>query len=225
MDHTYIELMGWQLADPLTFISDLMMSAVCFYCGHRLFYDFEIKYAKFFGLFFLFLGLSAFLGGSSHLLENYTGKPGHMTAWMVQGVSIIFVELACVRLIEGNKYKKLLRAFIYALFGFFIARLFSVQTFEVVKMNSTLGLIGFVFVIHLVNYFQKKQKQFLHVPLAIALFLLPAFIHGFSIYYNDWINQNVISHIILLPCYYILYRSVRGVAKLRTLPTQQSEPL
>ncbi len=222
MDHTYIELLGWQLADPLTFISDVMMAAVCLFCGHRLFYDFEDRYAKFFGLFFLFLGLSAFLGGSSHLLENYIGKPGHVTAWMVQGVSILFVELACIRLIEKPKYRRLLRAIIYGLFGFFLARLISVQTFDVVKMNSTFGLIGFVFVIHLVQYFQKKKRQYLNVPLSIALFLLPAFIHGFSITYNDWINQNVISHIILLPCYYILYKSVRGVIKIHSYPLKKN---
>jgi hypothetical protein len=210
--------MGWELADPLTFISDVMMAAVCLFCGHRLFHDFQDRYAKSFGLFFLLLGVSAFLGGSSHLLENYIGKPGHMMAWFIHGVSIIFVELACIRLIEKQNYQRVLRAITYGLFGFFIARLMSVQTFEVVKMNSTFGLIGFVFVIHLIKYFQTKVKRYLKVPLSIALFLFPAFIHGFSIYYNDWINQNVISHVLLLPCYYILYRSVREVARIQFQP-------
>ena len=216
MEHTYVELMGWQLADPLTFLSDLLMAAVSLYCGHRLFYDFDDRYTKFFGLFFLFLGFSAFLGGSSHLLENYIGKPGHMTAWFVQGVSIIFVELSCIKLIENQKHRRFLRNLTFGLFGVFVARLFMIQTFEAVKMNSTIGLMGFVFVIHLVTYFKSKEKPYLNVPLSIALFLLPAFVHGFSISYNDWINQNVISHLILLPCYYVLYRSVRQVAIFRS---------
>lgn len=227
IEHTYIELMGWTLADPLTFISDIMMSAVCLYCGHRLFYDFEVKYAKLFGLFFLFLGMSSFLGGSSHLLDNYLGKTPHLVAWLVQGVSILFVELACIKLIDKRSTKNLLRAITYGSFGVFITLLLNIQAFSVVKFNSTIGLMGFAFMIHAYKYFSTKDRTYLGIPLAISLFLIPAFIHGFGIFFNEWINQNVISHVILLPCYFILYRNVAKVAllsKKQIQPTPQSEP-
>ncbi len=218
--------MGWTLADPLTFLSDLLMAAVCLFCGHRLFYDYKGKYSKFFGLFFLFLGVSAFLGGTSHLLDEYLGKTPHLIAWLVQGVAILFVELACIRLIEKRKFKNLLRAIVYGSFGIFISRIFTIQSFDVVKLNSTIGLIGFVFIIHLVKYYRTKVAAYLSVPLAITLFLIPAAIHGFGIFYNAWIDQNVISHVLLLPCYYLLYRSVAKVAlisKNHIQPIPQSE--
>lgn len=219
--------MGWTLADPLTFITDIMMSAVCLYCGHRLFYDFETKYSKLFALFFLFLGMSSFLGGSSHLLENYLGRTPHLVAWLVQGVSILFVELACIKLIDKRNVKNLLRAITYGSFGVFITLLFNIQAFSVVKFNSTIGLMGFAFIIHLYKYFSSKDTTYIGVPFAISLFIIPAFIHGFSINYNAWINQNVISHLILLPCYFTLYSNVAKVAlliKKQTQPIPQSEP-
>ncbi|GAA5035111.1 hypothetical protein GCM10011506_28470 [Marivirga lumbricoides] len=222
IEHTYIELMGWTLADPLTFITDIMMAAVCFYCGHRLFYDFDNKYSKLFALFFLFLGMSSFLGGSSHLLENYLGRTPHLVAWLVQGISVLFVELACIKLIDKRNARNLLRAITYGSFGIFIALLFNIQAFSVVKFNSTLGLIGFAFIIHLYKYFTTKDGTYLGVPLSISLFIVPAFVHGFGINYNAWINQNVISHLILLPCYFILYKNV---AKVAVLTKKQIQPV
>jgi len=212
IQHTSIELFGLQLMDPLTFVTDVMMSVVAFYCGHKIFYAHQLKYAKYVGVFFLFLGASSFIGGSSHLLEHYFGKVPHLVAWTVQGISILFVELASIRVIKQAKLKNLLRMFVYAFFGVFISQLLSIQHFNVVKINTTVGLIGFTAIIHIVSYFLNKEKVFLKVPMAICLFVLPALIHGLDIAFNAWINQNVISHIVLLPCYFFLYKCFDAVA-------------
>ena len=226
IQHTYIELFGLQLMDPLTFVTDVMMSVVAFYCGHKLFYDHKLKYAKYAGMFFLFLGISSFIGGSSHLLEHYFGKVPHLVAWTVQGISILFVELASIRVIKQAKLKNLLRMFVYAFFGVFISQLLNIQHFNVVKINTTVGLIGFTTVIHIVSYFLNKERVFLKVPMAICLFLLPAIIHGLGIAFNAWFNQNVLSHLVLLPCYFFLYKGFDAVAKyLATSKTLQAQQL
>jgi len=204
IQHTYIEFLGLELADPLTFISDLLMTLVAFYCGHKIFYAHNNKYAKFVGMFFFFMGASSLIGGTGHLLDLYFGKTAHLIAWTVQGLSIIFIELASIRLLS-RKYRHLLRTLVYAFFGVFISRLFDVQHFDIVKVNASVGLIGFAVLIHLVAYFQYKKAVFLRIPLAISLFLIPAAIHGLGFQLNAWINHNVISHLALLPCYYMLY--------------------
>lgn len=214
IEHTYIELWGLVLSDPLTFITDVMMAIVCFYCGHRLFYDFKYQYTKFAAIFFLFLGFSALLGGISHLLDIYFGKTPHLVAWMMQGISILFIELACLRLLVKGKFKYLLRAIVYAFFGVFVSQLFIIQHFNVVKINSAIGLIGFLVGIHVFKYFETKEKVYLKAPLAISLYLLPAIVHGFNLAVNPWINQNVISHIMLLPCFYLLYSGIKEVSEL-----------
>ncbi|WKK77468.1 hypothetical protein QYS49_10090 [Marivirga salinae] len=227
IEHTYIEFMGLELADPLTFISDILMAAFCAYFGHKLFYEFNSKYAKLTAFFFLFLGFSAFLGGTAHLLDLYLGKNPHLIAWTMQGVSILFFQLASLRLIDSAKIKVFLKGLIFAFFGIFLFQVFTVQHFDVVKMNSIVGLIGFVSIIHLLQYFQERDIAYLRIPLAIALFAVPAMIHGFNIYLNKWIDQNVISHLLLLPCYYLLYSTLKQVAiiKTKTQPIPQSVPL
>ncbi|MFQ3215257.1 MAG: hypothetical protein ACJAT1_002333 [Marivirga sp.] len=216
-----MEIFGLELADPLTFVTDVLMSVVAFYCGHKLFYSFDAKFAKLTGLFFLFLGLSSLIGGTSHLLDLYFGKMPHLFAWMTQGLSILFVELACVTLIKSRKIQNLLRMVIYSFFGVFVSQLISIQQFNVVKINATVGLIGFTSMIHIVKYFETKDQDFLNVPLSICLFILPAIIHGFDLRYNSWVNQNVLSHLVLLPCYYLLYRSFfRVTEKMITSKTQ-----
>ncbi|MGM0581528.1 MAG: DUF6962 family protein [Bacteroidota bacterium] len=227
IEHTYIEFLGLELADPLTFISDILMAAFCAYFGHKLFHEYKSKYAKLAAYFFLFLALSAFLGGTSHLLDLYMGKNPHLIAWTMQGISILFFQLASLKLIASSKMKLFLRVLIFAFFGIFIIQVFTVQHFNVVKVNSIVGLIGFVSLIHLFKYFQEKDIAYLKIPIAIILFALPAMIHSFGIYYNKWIDQNVISHLLLLPCYYLLYSAVKHVAitKMKTQPIPQSVPL
>ncbi len=212
IQHTYIEVFGLQLADPLTFISDVLMSVVAFYCGHKIFHAYSMKYAKYVGLFFFFLGASSLIGGTSHLLDIYFGKTPHIFAWTVQGISIIFIELASVKVLS-RKTQTLLRMFIYAFFGVFITKLLSIQHFDVVKVNATVGLIGFTLGFHTLRYFQYREKVFLKVPFAICCFIIPALMHGSGIQINAWLNQNVLSHLALLPCYYLLYKGSDGVAQ------------
>jgi hypothetical protein len=227
IEHTYIEFLGLELADPLTFISDILMAVFCAYFGHKLFHDFNSKYAKLTAFFFLFLGFSAFLGGTAHLLDLYLGKNPHLIAWTIQGISILFFQLASLKLIESSKIRFILKALTFAFFGIFISQILSVQHFDVVKVNSIVGLIGFVSITHIYKYFQERDITYLKIPLSIILFVGPAMIHSFDIYFNKWIDQNVISHLLLLPCYYLLYSSLRQVAntKMKTQPLQQSVPL
>lgn len=223
IEHTYIELFGLELADPLTFVSDIMMTIVAFYCGHRIFHDYSIKYSKLVGLFFFFLGVSSMLGGTSHLLDFYFGKTPHLIAWLTQGVSILFIEMASLTLIKSRKVKNLLRMIVFAFFGVFISQLFSIQHFNVVKINSTIGLIGVTSGIHIAKYFATKETVYLKVPLSICLFILPALVHGFDLRINAWFNQNVISHLILLPCYYVVYRSFSLITEHHT--TSKTQPI
>ena len=223
IQHTYIELFGLQLADPVTFLSDLMMSVVAFYCGHRIFHDFQHIYAKYLGVFFLFLGLSSLLGGTFHLLDVYFGRTPHLIAWTVQGISMLFIGLASVRLISQQKAKNFIRLMIYGFFLLFIYQILRIRHFDIVKVNTAISLIGITSGIHIYKYFVEKDKKYLMVPLSVLLFVLPAAVHGFHLKMNDWINQNVISHIILLPCYYALYVSFRNIAK--GIPTSSTQPI
>ncbi len=227
IEHTYIELLGLELADPLTFISDILMAVFCAYFGHKLFHEFKSKYSKLTAFFFLFLGFSAFLGGTAHLFDLYLGKNPHLIAWTMQGVSILMFQLASLKLITSSKIKLFLRVLILAFFGIFVSQILSVQHFDVVKVNSIVGLIGFVSIIHIYKYFQERNSVYLKVPLVIILFSGPAMIHSFDIYFNKWIDQNVISHLLLLPCYYLLYTAINHVAiiKMKTQPIPQSVPL
>jgi len=203
------------------------MAAFCAFFGHQLFHNFKSKYAKLSAYFFLFLALSSFLGGTSHLLDLYLGKNPHFIAWSIQGVSILFFQLASLKLIRASKAKFFLRGVIFAFFGIFISQVFTVQHFDVVKVNSIVGLIGFVSLIHIYKYLLEKDKTYLKIPLTILLFAGPAMIHSFGIFYNKWIDQNVISHLLLLPCYYLLYSAIRqvAIAKTKTQPIPQPLPL
>src|SRR5690554_800876 len=160
------------------------MASFCAFFGHRLYHDYKSKYAKFTSYFFLFLALSSFLGGTSHLLDLYLGKNPHLIAWTIQGVSVLFFQFASLSLLRQSKLRFILKGLIYAFFILFVFQVFSVQHFDVVKVNSIVGLMGVVSIIHIYKGIQEKDIAYLRIPLALILFAGPAMIHSFAISYN-----------------------------------------
>lgn len=200
------------------------MGSFCAYFGHRLFHDYKSKYARLASYFFLFLSISAFLGGSAHLLDLYLGKTPRLIAWIFQGFSILFFQLASLKLVGSSRISLFLRVVMFALIGVFIFQVIRMQHFDIVKMYSIAGLMGFVSIIHLFKSVREKNIVYLRVSLAIAVLAVPAMIHSFGVNFNKWVDQNVISHIILLPCFYLLYNCLKNVAisRKKTQPSLQS---
>lgn len=212
LHRVYVPFMGFTLTDPATFLTDIVMAAICFWCGHRLYRDFKNEYSRWHGLFFFFLGLSMLNGGTAHLLFYYFGHLPHYIAWTIQGFSILIVEWASTTLMPKGKAQKSLRIFAVLFYVVYLVFLWWLEIFTLVKINSTIGLIGFSLPLH--AYYARKtgDKVFWLVPISVLLFLIPALTHATNIHFNDWINRNVVSHILLSPCFLILYLQMRKVS-------------
>jgi hypothetical protein len=205
LERVYVELLGFVVADPVTFLSDVSMAGLAFWLGFRLKRQFNDRHSYWASLFFLFLGLSTLMGGTSHLLDYYFGKGPHLAAWITNCIAVALAQIGAMVLIANERIRSIILALLFVQFIVIVSLIFTTQQFVWVKINSAIGLVAVVTSIHFINFSKMKDKVFLALPLAIISMVIPAITHAMNLQINELINRNVISHVLLLPCFYALY--------------------
>lgn len=206
-----IELLGLQVTEPMTWITNWMVAAACFVFGHRLFYDERADISqKFWALFFLFIGLASVVGGTAHGFINYVGHKFHYAAWLLSGISIFCAQLAVLPLIERVRLRSFVRIFSYAQLILMSASVLLFQHFSSVLIDSIIGLIGVVIPVSLIHYVKYKDRRSALMVLGVLTNLIPGLIHLLKISINEWFNFNDISHVIMIGCFYIMYKAARA---------------
>jgi len=202
-----IDFLGLQITEPLTWLTNWLVAAFVFGFGHFLYND-KLADAtqKFWSIFFVFIGLASLTGGTAHGFINYVGQNFHYAAWILTGLAIFAAELATIQLIENDKVRSSVRIFAYIQLLLLVSSVMYLQNFDSVRINSAIGLLGVVFPFTLIHYIKNKDKRSFLIMLGILSNLIPAVIHAFRISINEWFNFNDISHIIMIFCFYIMYK-------------------
>jgi len=129
-------------------ISDLILNIIAFYL-----YNQHKEQSKLWSKFFLFMGLSAFVGGLYHGIP-YIGEQFRFLSWTLFSTSLIYAQLATYQGVRNN--------FIKILFIFKSIVLLSLSiiyvNFEFMIVDTALSMLGFIvignllFIIPLSNY-------------------------------------------------------------------------
>ena len=216
MNTPTIELFGLHITEPFTWITNWLVAAFTLGYAHFLFHD---KLAdttqKFWSIFFVFIGLASIAGGTAHGFIIYVGQNFHYTAWILTGIAIFAAELATMQLIENEKTQSVFRIFIYLQLIIMVSSVMYFHSFNTVRINSAIGLIGVVIPFSFIHYKKYRDKRSALIMIGILSNLLPGAIHAFKISYNQWFNFNDISHIIMIFCFFIMYRGARQNSNLQ----------
>ncbi len=205
-----VEFLGLHITEPFTWLTNWLVACFVFGYGHFLYHD-KLADAtqKFWSVFFVFIGLASLTGGTAHGFITYVGRNFHYAAWILTGIAVFAAELASLQLVENNRVKTYLRYFIYAQLMVMVSSVMFLHNFNSVRINSAVGLMGIIVPISVWHYRKFKDRRSLLITLGIFSNLLPGFIHAYKISYNQWFNFNDISHIIMIGCFYILYRGAK----------------
>lgn len=201
-----IELLGLQVTEPMTWITNWMVASACFVFGHKLFYDEQADISqKFWALFFLFMGMASMTGGVAHGYILYVGHKAHHAAWLLSGIAIFCAQLAVLPMIERSKLRSFVRIFCYVQLMVMSASVLVFQHFFSVLFDSVVGLMGVVVPVSLAHYAKYKDKRSSMIVIGVLTNLIPAFIHLTKISINEWFNFNDISHVVMIGCFYVMY--------------------
>ncbi|HRG51976.1 MAG TPA: hypothetical protein PLL00_04005 [Bacteroidia bacterium] len=207
MIDTTITIAGISIHEPVTVFTDLIISAIAI-----LFY-FKLRNSKtqviiHWGYFFLFFGISTFVGSCSHAFflmhEGWMYKSFWIPMQLINGVAVYFAQQATlVSVLQNNASKSTWeKIYRFQLIAFMIAvPLF--RNFLVTVIENALGLIP-VMVLH----YKYKEHYAKIIANGIAISFLTAIIHISKFSLHAYFNSNDIAHVFIMISLWVMYKGV-----------------
>jgi hypothetical protein len=202
-----------KLMEPMTFLTDVVTGIFCFIFAKHL-HKINPNKVHNWKLYFVFMGLSSFIGGFAHLLYHYTGLPLKVIAWSFVGFSVFFGQLATFSLFKSKKWINFWTIIAGIQTITYLVLLVIFQHFNVSKIEIVVWLVFIVLPIQIWYYFKYKNPGNKVIVLGLISAISLAFIHGAKLTIDkNWFNHNDISHVVMLGCLYIVYRGALILAK------------
>lgn len=206
-----VELFGIRIDEPVTTVTDLLVSAVCFYAYARLSkiplknkVHWNLKY------YFLSMALATLIGGIiGHGFLYLFSFAWKLPGWLTSMFSIALLERASILYARPNIKPKVATFFawmnIIELTTFVIVT-FSTLNFFFVEVHSAYGLLVIVTSFNFVVYRKRKSEASKLFLVAVGVSAISALIFMNEIGISKWFNHFDISHILMALCAYIFYR-------------------
>lgn len=204
--------MGLQLQEPMSLVFNTLLAIVCLVLFNRIRADKNEPYAYWWKWFFLFMGISAFVGGFAHFLSFYAEYPLKITSWSIIALAMYTAEMGTAELVQNKQLKR----FIEILAPIKLVLIVVITTwlfdFTYIKMGTTIGMIGIVLSIHLMNWINTKGTYNNWIIAAVLWMLLPAVVHGFDINLHKWFNKDDFSHVLLIGTFLFFFKGVTSAS-------------
>lgn len=200
MTDTTIYIYDLAIHEPVTALTDFMITFLCFLFFFCLKNENKIISIKYWKAFFLFFGFSTLVGGCSHALfaihEGFAYKSFWIAMQVLNGFAVYSTQQATYNTILKNTGSKEIwkKSYIIQLIVFLIAVLVF-QNFLVVVLDNAIGLIP-VMILHFRDSKNKRESRF--IANGILISFLTAFVHGAKLSLHAYFNFNDISHVLIM---------------------------
>jgi len=194
-----ITFSGFTLHEPVTVLTDLILSGFCLYLSIKT----GKSYAKFWSAFFLSMSFATFIGALGHGL--YIDK-NNILQWISRTAGIVSVfwgEIASVMMLIKSRFRSILVAFVSLQLAVALAFILQRNEFKVVVTN---GSIGFGVIVALIQIYliRKGRIGSQYILSGIAVNAVAGLIHKFHIAPSKWFNHNDLGHVILIFGLYLI---------------------
>jgi hypothetical protein len=214
-----IEIFGVVISESTTTITDYLITAVAGWFGARLLLtntDLGNRARWLWGLGFIFVGLAALFGGTSHGFVTYLSESALRDIWKATiysvGLSMLF---AVSGTIEGSSFKKATRRLLHACnvagFGIYATWMIDHSGFIYVIYHYVSAMIS-IALMQSWAWFHHRAETAPWIVAGVITTLLGAVIQqsGFTLHVH--FNNNDLYHVVQIAGLYLLHR---GVSKLR----------
>lgn len=209
MTDTTITIAGIPVHEPMTVFTDFIIStiAVLFYFKLKKINALAVYYWRF---FFLFFGISTFVGAFSHAFflihDGWMYKSFWLPMQLINGMAVYFAQQATlVSVLKTSSSKKTWeKIYKFQLIAFMIAvPLF--QNFLVTVIENAFGLIP-VMIMH----YRYKKHYAKTLANGIAISFLTAIIHLSKFSLHAYFNYNDIAHVFIMISLWVMYKGVKN---------------
>ncbi len=180
-------------------LSDIILGSFSF-----IFYLLIVKKNKYWGYFFLFMSISAFLGGFWHGYFEGTNNFLRIFSWIFLSISLLMPGM--------DLYKNIkIRSFLIGIsFVLILPALFS-HNFIFMIIDALIIMIGFVMIKSMI--LSKKHKGYIYVYLGIICSLISVFFQITKYSFAKYLNYNDIGHYISAISLFIIFLGINSVCK------------
>jgi hypothetical protein len=210
-----LDIAGVTIYEPTTTVTDYLITVFAIVFGGRLLkgaFDGRYHSRWFWSLGFLFIGLGAFLGGTSHGFVEYLGDEGLRLIWKgtvyCVGFSMIFAVAGTIEGSVGNvKVRNTLHGANALAFAIYAAWMVSHSAFIYVIYYYVPAMTS-VALIQVWAYWRDRQPSAPWIIAGVIVTLLGAIIQQSGFTLHRHFNHNDLYHIVQIVGLWLLYRGV-----------------
>ncbi|NBP69638.1 MAG: hypothetical protein EBU52_12920 [Cytophagia bacterium] len=203
--------LGLRIDEPVTTLTDLLVSAVCFYAWYKLGkLAAGSKSLLYFRYYFLLMAVATLLGGLvGHAFLYALSFSWKLPGWIVSMFSVALIERSAIDYAKTYVPEKVgkffLRLNVIELLVIMSITLYTLN-FKWVEFHSGYGLLAIVFPFHAYVYYKTKDKGSRTIIFAVAIASIAALIFMNKIALHTWFNHLDISHTLMAIAAYIFYK-------------------
>lgn len=207
-----IHFLGIRLQEPITTLTDLLVTAVCFYAYWKLGKTSQKGNTIYFKkLYFITMGFATLFGGLiGHCFQYAFGLEWKLVGWITSMFAVMFLERSAIEytfnLIPSKWHNFLLRLNIAELV---IIMFFTIYTlnFKFVEFHAVYGFMVVVFSFHLYTFIKTKNIGSQLMLYGIAVLAGAMFVFNYPIAPHTWFNHNDLSHVLMAIASWFFYKA------------------
>ncbi len=207
---TKMDLFGFQIMEPVTAATDLLVAAVCLYAFVKISRSGNsLPSAQLLKYYFLTLAVSTTYGGViGHALQHILSFGWKVPGWLMSMISIALIERAAI-LHAQPILRPGLGKFFAILNIIELITLISVVmitlNFFFVEAHAAYGLLAIVSSFELFIYLKTKNEGSRLLLIAVAISALAATVHLTKFTIHVWFNHLDLSHVLMAGAAYVFY--------------------
>jgi hypothetical protein len=202
---------GIRIDEPVTALTDLLVSAVCFYAFIKLTrHTIQTKTIVYFRYYFLLLSLATLFGGLiGHAFLYALSFSWKLPGWIISMLSVALIERSAIEYARPHidiRVGKFFLVFNIIELATIITITMSTLNFKWVEFHSGYGLLAIVLPFHAYTYYKTKDRASAVVIIAVLIACCAALIFMNKISLHKWFNYLDISHVLMAIASYIFYK-------------------
>ena len=206
-----IEIFGVLIMEPVVTLTDLLVTAVCFYAYSQLRkLNYEGRSHQYLRLYFLIMGLATAFGGiTGHAFQYALGIEWKLPGWLISMLAISALERGIISFLSPIVSKRVSSfleiANIIELLTFTVVS-FVTLNFFYVQVHSAYGLGLVVFPVCFYAFWKTGNKGAQIICISVLFTTLAAFFYTSKLSISPWFNHLGISHVVMAIGTYFFYR-------------------
>jgi hypothetical protein len=213
-----IYIFDLRIGEPVTAITDVLITAVCFYAFFKLKGGSDSPVRVYFKYYFALLGIATLWGGvMAHAFQYALGQPWKAPGWILSTWAISLLAFAMVQY-----HKNLISGISKIITGLIVLELVVVMSviiytvdFKWAGAHSAFGLALITGSLSLVSYIKLKDKGSFLVLIGVGYFLISGIIFSVKLSLHTWFNHVDLAHVFITIAAYQIFRGVEEMGRVK----------